>query len=219
MIFNLRGTNGTGKSTVAHHLIEKSGAEPIDYWQNTRRPKPKAYGGIWNGVPIVILGSYETVCGGMDTITDINDAADLIVKYGSDENFPIMFYEGLFISHCMGTVAKRMDDADLKEHLIMGYLDTPLEECLRRVHKRRADRGITTSFKEQNVIDDFQRVNWNRDKATREGWNTFWVNHKKAIKEVEAWLDAGAAAAKSDSDVDYPVVIKGARAVKLGETP
>lgn len=216
MIFNLRGTNGTGKSTVAHELIKLSGAKPIDYWQGTRRPKPKAYAGEWKGVPFVILGSYETVCGGMDTITDINDAAALIVQYGTNENFPMMFYEGLFISHCMGTVARSMDEAGLKDRSIMGYLDTPLETCLARVHGRRAERGITTPFKEQNVIDDFQRVNWNRDKATREGWNTYWVPFNKALKNVSSWLDAGATATKSQKPLVAP---RGSRRVKLGETP
>ena len=55
-------------------VIELSKAKPVDFWTNARRPKPKAYAGTWKGVPIAILGSYETVCGGMDTITDINDA-------------------------------------------------------------------------------------------------------------------------------------------------
>ena len=185
MIFNLRGTNGTGKSTVAHEIIRKSKAEPVDFWQNTRKPKPKAYAGKWNGTPIVILGSYETVCGGMDTITDINDARDLIIRYGTDDSYPVVFYEGLFISHCMGTVAAALDAEGLKDRVIMGYLDTPLEECLRRVHARRAERGNTRPFKEQNVIDDFQRVDWNRAKATREGWNTYWVDHTKALRDVE----------------------------------
>jgi len=206
VIFNLRGTNGTGKSTVAHHLIQKSGAEPLEFWPGTRKPnsKPKAYAGQWKGVPIVILGSYETVCGGMDTITDINDAADLIAQYGTDDRFPIMFYEGLFISHCLGTVAKRMTDEGLKDRTILGYLDTPLEECLRRVHKRRADRGQTKPFKEQNVVDDYQRVDWNRAKATREGWNTYWVGSETAIKEVEGWLDAAAKSHKDGSPLRIP---------------
>lgn len=192
MIFNLRGTNGTGKSTVAHALIKKSGAEPIDFWPQARSAKPKAYAGMWKGVPIVILGSYATVCGGMDTITDINDARDLIVGYGTDENYPIMFYEGLFISHCLGTVAKGMADAGLKERTVLGYLDTPLETCLERVHKRRAERGNTKPFKEQNVVDDYQRVEWNYAKAKRDGWNAVDINHLEAQKEVEAWLDAAA---------------------------
>ena len=206
MIFNLRGTNGTGKSTVAHHLIQKAKASPLEFWPNTRKPKPKAYGGEWKGVPIVILGSYATQCGGMDTITDINDARDLIIDYGTDDRYPIMFYEGLFISHCMGTVAAALDEAGLKERLIMGYLDTPLEECLRRVHHRRAERGNTKPFKEQNVIDDFQRVDWNRAKATREGWNTYWVDHQNAIKDVERWLNAAAAANKNGNLMKLPKV-------------
>lgn len=204
MIFNLRGTNGTGKSTVAHSIISKSKAVPLELWPRTRRPKPKAYGGTWKGVPIAILGSYETVCGGMDTITDINDARDLIIRYASDDNFPIVFYEGLFISHCMGTVAKALDEEGFKDRLIMGYLDTPLEECLRRVHARRAERGNTKPFKEQNVIDDFQRVDWNRAKATREGWNTYWVDHLRAVDNVESWLNAGVKAYNSGAPLRTP---------------
>lgn len=196
MIFNLRGTNGTGKSTVAHALIKKAKAHATDFWPNARKPKPKAYAGTWKGIPIAILGSYETVCGGMDTITDINDARDLIIRYGTDPAFPIVFYEGLFISHCMGTVAKALDEAGLKDRLVMGYLDTPLEECLRRVHARRAERGNTKPFKEQNVIDDFQRVKWNYDKATREGWNVVDIYHGHAQEHVEEYLNKAAARIK-----------------------
>lgn len=212
MILNLRGTNGTGKSTVAHAILKKADARPLEFWPNTRSPKPKAYAGIWKGVPIVILGSYETVCGGMDTITDINDARDLIVKYGTDENYPIMFYEGLFISHCLGTVAKGMTDAGLKERTVLAYLDTPLEVCLERVHKRRAERGNTKPFKEQNVIDDYQRVEWNYAKATRDGWDAVNIDHLNAQKEVEAWLDAAAAFSKGKGkQVKRPVQSVGRR--------
>jgi hypothetical protein len=197
VILNLRGTNGSGKSTVAHDLLKHTNAEPLEFWPKARRPKPKAYGGTYKGVPIAILGSYETVCGGMDTITDINDAADLIVKYGTDPAWPIVFYEGLFISHCLGTVAKRIDEAGLRSRLHMAYLDTPLAVSLERVHKRRAERGITTSFKEQNVVDDFQRVNeWNFAKAEREGWNAYYIDHTNAIKEVRKILDKGVKAVR-----------------------
>lgn len=193
MIFNLRGTNGSGKSTVAHNLLKTTKAEPLEFWPKARKPKPKAYGGTYKGVPIAILGSYETVCGGMDTITDINDARDLIVQYGQDERFPIVFYEGLFISHCLGTVAKGIDEAGLRDRLHMAYLDTPLAVSLERVHKRRAERGITSPFKEQNVIDDFQRVNeWNFAKARREGWNAYYIDHTNAIKEVDKILSKAA---------------------------
>lgn len=197
MIFNLRGTNGSGKSTVAHALLTKTKAEPLEFWPNARKPKPKAYGGLWKQMPIAILGSYETVCGGMDTITDINDARDLIIKYGTDENYPIVFYEGLFISHCLGTVARGIEEAGLKDRLVMAYLDTPLAVSLERVHKRRAERGNTKPFKEQNVVDDFQRVNeWNYAKAKREGWDVIDVPHMDAQSFVEKFLDKAAAKIK-----------------------
>jgi hypothetical protein len=191
MIFNLRGTNGTGKSTVAHMIIHKSKALPIDFWPGAhrRQAKPRAYAGSWRGTPIVILGSYATVCGGMDTITDINDARDLIIQYGTDKRFPIVFYEGLFISHCLGTVAAGLVAAGLKDRTILAYLDTPLKVCLERVYQRRQERGITKPFKEQNVVDDYQRVEWNHAKATREGWRVVDINHIDAQAHVESYLD------------------------------
>jgi hypothetical protein len=186
MIFNLRGTNGSGKSYVAHNLIGKSKASPFA-WRG-KRNKVEAYKGTLHGKPLVILGSYATMCGGMDTITDIIQAAEIIVRYC--DKHPIVFYEGLFISHCLGTVG-----AATKKYgnrLVMAYLDTPLEVCLQRVHARRAERGNTKPFKEQNVIDDYQRVEWNYAKAKREGFNVVDIDHTKALEQTLKYLKRGA---------------------------
>lgn len=195
-LFNLRGTNGTGKSTVAHQLIKDTGATPLEYWpmgaRRTNKRKVRAYAGTFEGVPIAILGSYETVCGGMDTITDINDARELIVEYGLNDKFPIVFYEGLFISHMLGTVARGIETSGLKENLTMAYLDTPLDVAIARVEKRRAERGNKTPFNPNNVIKDFRAVSLNKAKAENEGWSVITVDHTNAYAEVTKFLRGSA---------------------------
>jgi hypothetical protein len=102
--------------------------------------------------PLFVIGSYENTCGGTDGINtqeEIAERALIAHKRGH------VLLEGLLLSKvgpkAITTTMLRPTDA-----YVAGYIDTPLEECLRRVEKRRADRGDDRPFNPDNTISAFK---------------------------------------------------------------
>lgn len=163
LIINLRGTSGTGKTTAARALISASEAEP--YENHVDKPKRvRAYKGKLYGKNIFILGSYQVTCGGMDTVNDINVAAEMVTHYGAKRD-AFVFYEGLFISHMYGTVGEAT--AKFGDKHIFAFLDTPLETALDNVRQRRLAKGNTTEFNPTNTIMDYRRVQLSKARILR----------------------------------------------------
>lgn len=66
-VVNIRGTSGSGKSTIVNQIM--------DEWELTakhfveKRRRPLGYTGQFRGQPVSILGHYEIPTGGCDTIS------------------------------------------------------------------------------------------------------------------------------------------------------
>lgn len=180
MIVKLHGTSGSGKTTVARGLMEKA-IGPIRTIKNTRG-RPEAY--MFNLPeiiePLFILGSYESTCGGMDTVDDTDDQLRLIeqsAKYGH------VFYEGLLGSEFYGRIGK------LSEHYgdkhIFAFLDTPIEVCIARVKKRRLERGVTKPLNEANTRGRVAKINRLQYKLIHELHRPVVViDHTRAVEQV-----------------------------------
>lgn len=187
--YNLRGTNGSGKTYVARQLIELSRAQPILF----KGRKPQVYKGILFNEDFYILGSYETQCGGCDTISSVAEVAELLRMLMTNSDDPgdfdlpslkgIVFFEGLMISHMLGTVGAMQAKLG-KEQNVLAFLDTPLDVCIDRVKARRVERGDLREFDPKNVAADHPRVQSCRNKAIRDGYRTVVVYHEEALQNV-----------------------------------
>lgn len=177
--FNLRGTNGSGKTHVARRLLELSHAKPT----RMAGRKPIMYHGILHRRPLCILGSYETNCGGCDTIPKVAWVANLLDELLGAHGEGIVFYEGLMISHMIGTVgamAKKYND----QH-VMGFLNTPLEVCIERVKKRRLSRGNDKPFDpERTLVGDYRAVQAARQNALSQGFHVVDIDYEVALRNV-----------------------------------
>jgi len=178
-VLNLRGTNGSGKTYVARKLIEECKAVPYDF---NERGKPLVYKGFFNSIPIYFFGSYEANCGGCDTIPSVKIVADLLLKY-HENNFGLLFYEGLMISHMIGTVGKAAKE--INDDHVMAFLDTPLDVCIERVKLRRKERGDLRPFDPKNVVADYPRVQAARKNALAQGYRVIDIFHWNALDEVK----------------------------------
>lgn len=175
--YQLRGTNGSGKTHVARYLLEESKAKPILYMGR----KVRAYQGQLDGYPLFILGSYETACGGCDTISSVQEVADLLrllmtqnddpYVYDVDGTNGIVFFEGLMISHMLGTVGTMQANLG-KQNNVLAFLDTPLDKCIEHVMTRRMLRKDERPFDPKNVIKDHPRVHQSKDNARKQGYMT-----------------------------------------------
>lgn len=133
MLINLRGTSGSGKSTIVREIMKlypskspvkiKDRKQPIGYILS--RPE---------GKDLAVLGHYETDCGGCDTITSLDDIFKH-VRWAADQGYDVLF-EGLLISAEVNRTTELATDG---YQLIVVGLDTPLEVCLASVNQRRAN--------------------------------------------------------------------------------
>ena len=197
MIINLRGTNGSGKSTVARDLIERQmkldrvpGEHPISgrYLTvlldatkvNTGGPR-HVVGYHLPEFDLCVVGRYETDCGGCDGIK----TQDLIYAAvtAAAKRYRNVLFEGVIVS----TIFERyltLSRALVRSKagpFVWAYLDTPGELCLRRIQARNGGKPI----KEELVLNKLASIARTREKAGAEGdqWVTT-IRHKKALEDV-----------------------------------
>lgn len=141
VVVKMGGCNGSGKTSVARGILEHMGAVPCTFKGAAK--SPNYYVGTYKGVEVVVLGSYETACGGMDTISDKLQRLDMVQKMCKPGR--IVFFEGLITGKTYGAFGELSEThVNGKKGLwLYTFMDTPFEVCVERVLQRRAqaDRG------------------------------------------------------------------------------
>lgn len=174
--FNLRGTNGSGKTTVARAVIKEFGCVP----SRLEGKKVRIYQGQIRKLPLFVLGDYHTDCGGCDTIPSVKIVAELLVKL-REQGHGVVFYEGLMISHMLGTVGATVHPWGM-DHT-MGFLDTPVQTCIDRVLARRMAKGNTRPFDpNKNLVKDYRAVQQCMRNAVAGGFTVTTVPHLNAAE-------------------------------------
>lgn len=140
MIINIRGTSGSGKTTVMRHFISQCTQGDNIYAPaiGKRKPRVEAIECLYKGEPVYVLGSYDSACGGCDTINNQNLVCEYIEKYKTQGH---VLFEGLMISHIYERYAAqaRLD----KDNWLFIMLETPFEKCLQHITDRRVAAGNT----------------------------------------------------------------------------
>ena len=191
-IINIRGTNGSGKTTLVRGLmaaavgeVEKVGArvaKPTGYRFNLK----DKHGVV---LPTFVLGSYENINGGCDTIKTQDEACDLVRRYAPDHN---VVFEGVLISVLYDRYRKLDKELTTQGHtFIWGFMDTPVQTCIDRVLARRVARGADIKdFDPNNSITPKHKQCINvRAKAKGTGSAIVKdIPHQNAVAEVLTWL-------------------------------
>lgn len=187
MIINIRGTSGSGKTTIARHFI--SLCSEITAITLEGEKKPEAYHCIYKGQTVFLLGSYESICGGCDTVKKSKEqntqekVCELIDKYYLEGH---IIFEGLFISHIYERYASRArEDID---NWVFFMLETPFETCMTHIQERRVKQGKDTTLKDtvyhnaRRTYDSTYRI---RNKFTAEGivWEELVMENRFEIFE------------------------------------
>jgi hypothetical protein len=176
--YNPRGTSGSGKTTIVRELLRYSGATPVQ-WAGK---KPVLYQGQMMSVPLWVIGSYQTTCGGCDTIDSVHKVAELLVPLMNDPGPGIVIYEGLMISHMIGTVGAAVKPYGQRH--VMAFLDTPLQTCLDRVRARRLAAGQTKPLNVENTTKDHRAVQNCMRNAADQGFRVVSLNHLRASQQT-----------------------------------
>ena len=140
---NIRGTGGSGKSFIIHKLLDTYKHKRIVKKIDGKKPRIIAY-----HIPkfdLYVIGKYDLLCGGCDTISGTELTVKTIEKYGSKGS---VLYEGYLISNVWSTwkdLSSRLDNP------IWLFMDTPLDVCLARVSRRRRAKGNLKPLNPDNI--------------------------------------------------------------------
>lgn len=178
MIINIRGTSGSGKSTIAFTLL-KNFTYKKDLDSNGKVLGYVVDAGLSR--PVYIVGKYETKCGGCDTIATQQEAADRAVKAHEAGYHVIM--EGLLASAAgpKGAVTATISATNAA---CFGIMDTPLDVCLARVTQRRLDRGDERPLNPKNTTDKWTQTRQTARAMYDLGYDVRSIDHTKAYEDV-----------------------------------
>lgn len=179
MIVNLRGTSGSGKTTIAKELLRLA-SPGIVFRVDKKRKRPEGYWFNMTLRPLVIMGHYETPCGGCDTIPNYAHLFDMIRRahdHGND-----VFFEGLLVSgDVKWTTALHRDGYPLQ---VVG-LDVPIELCLESVNlRRRAKNPDAPPLNPKNTIAKHRCIQGAMKKLEAAGIPTEWQPRDRALKRI-----------------------------------
>jgi hypothetical protein len=209
MVINVRGTSGSGKSTIVRGIMEKGQVGPIGEGR-----KPDGYiVQIPELVrPVYVVGPYVTACGGCDAISTQDEICARIRAYSTLGD---VLVEGLLMSHSFARYVALDRELFARDgtHCIWAFLDTPLSLCLDRVRARREERRLATGgeFKELNTKNTTDKHRDNFEvyekflKARSSDWKLVgkfgysgppirldarMIDHTQAIEQVFSWLSS-----------------------------
>lgn len=183
-IINLRGTSGSGKTTIVRNILSHGN------WVKWNDPDGKKIWGYINlDLKWAIVGSYENTCGGCDTIRT-QDETEQRIEFLLDWELNVLF-EGLLISTLSSRwekFAKRVAD---KADVIFYYLDTPVEECLRRVQARRQAAGNNRPFNPKNTTERVKAIETTYQKLTAAGCYCVKASQEEIMNNLNRWFGLG----------------------------
>lgn len=175
MIIQIRGTSGSGKTTVMRKVMAQIGPWEPEY-QTKGRKKPLLY---TNRQGVRVLGHYESACGGCDTIGSAGKVYDLIqtLKY---RGFPTLC-EGLLLSEDTKWTLQLDDVRAL-------FLTTSLETCLAQIKSRRAEAGNEKELNVKNTSNRVAVIERARVKLNAAGIITRRASSDQAVGIILNWL-------------------------------
>lgn len=182
MIVQLRGTSGSGKSTVVREVMRHLQDIPRDrMWEKGRR-QPLGYRLISQprDLRLAIIGHYETACGGCDTISGYDRTFQLIREM-ADSGHDVLF-EGLLLS---GDVKRALDLHRTHPDFQVIALDVPLQECIDSVNRRRwAKSPDKPPVNPRNTESKHRAVQTAMQRLSEAGVRTRWVTREEATRVV-----------------------------------
>lgn len=179
MIVKIHGTHGSGKSTLVRELMKRWRFGEL---QDNHYEAPLLY-----GQPLarrferaVVLGPYRTACGGMDAV-GANDTRLALVRAWKDRPEAIVFFEGVLASTTYGGLGEMSERSRVK--WVYLFLDTPAEECVRRVRERRHQRGDLRPFDpERSLLPKIKAIESVKRRAAAAGHVIYTVDSRKSSR-------------------------------------
>jgi hypothetical protein len=182
MIFNIRGSNGAGKSTLVRNVMAQFKTREPVFTPGRKQP---LYYRLWvgerSGRPdLIVLGHYESECGGCDTIHSMDETYDLVHKAVAEAEH--VMFEGILISLTFGR-NQELHDRYGHDGFMAITLDRTAQECVDAVDVRRAAKGKDKG-RPDGVISKHKAVVRTLQRMDELGMNTRLLTREKAFTAV-----------------------------------
>ena len=153
---NLKGCNGSGKSTVVFEMLRTGNWVYITTEAHQKKPIA-IYSRKYN---TVILGTYMSQCGGCDTLSNTKVVAELL-KLFWDKDVNVL-YEGVIVGDIKSTFYELMKE--LREryyrHVSFCFMGTTIRECLARVQKRNGGKEVNENLIRGKYATSIRQLKW-----------------------------------------------------------
>lgn len=177
VLVNIRGCNGSGKSTIPMSMKDDPKAYTI---KGTVEGKPVTLLTVFPKYNWLALGKYETKTGGMDTFP--NKVVTEAALYCALDKYPDydVLMEGVIASTIFSTYSDLFAQISKQYPIkvIVLSLVTPLDICLKRIQERNGGKPI----KEDAVASKWHTVDRNSHKFKDAGFCSIRVDSSKVPK-------------------------------------
>lgn len=135
---NLKGCNGSGKSTIPMWFIRDN---PYVYLTLSPADK-KPVATLLPLINLVILGTYVTACGGCDSLSDTQVVKELLKQLWKRKCH--IMYEGVIVGDIKSTFYDLMVAfrGVYDRNISFCFMGTKFSECLRRIQVRNGGKPI-----------------------------------------------------------------------------
>jgi hypothetical protein len=186
IIINLRGTHGSGKSSVVRALLKQCTTYRIYGLLGPRTPE--AYRCNRFKQPFYVLGGYESpATAGFDYVTKkgITTAVRLTDGYARRGN---VLLESVLLSTRFMEPTMGAWFTEHKAELINATLTTTEKQCMEAIADRRTRSvGHSSSIHLERQFIDFGRVT---ERLKRDGFRVEYVSREYAVDKILGWLGA-----------------------------
>lgn len=175
-LINIRGTNGSGKSSAARYFLQpedKLFQVDLAHWKTKGGSLRHVEGTVNETKGVIVVGSYSTMAGGMDKIKTFELAQDSIrraIEIGTPNGITGVIFEGIVASTVFGSWATFAKEQEAQGHKFCWcYILTPGRVCLERIQARNGGKAI----KEDLVWDKIKAIKATRTKAIASRFRVF----------------------------------------------
>lgn len=166
VIINLKGCNGSGKSTIPQMMIELD--EHVRLLTISKDDKlPVAT--LCLTFNTIIIGRYFTACGGCDTL--IPSQVQQIIQKLWLRDYNIIF-EGVIVGDIKSTFYALMKECrDLAPRQVhFCFMGTPFKKCLERIQKRNGGKEINTEMVRQKYRNSVKHLAYYLEQGDVDCW-------------------------------------------------
>lgn len=158
VVVQIKGTNGSGKTTIARQLIALS-KEKWYMTEPTKTGKQRVLATVLYDLQWVVLGNYpeDSKMGGCDGLKTIDIMKGIITR--ALEEYPgyWILFEGMMISTLKDTFYLWLKELDVEPVFV--FLITNTQSCLDRINSR----GTNSIKNPQNIDDKNRRIAMHAD--------------------------------------------------------